>query len=213
MTERTKAEIKQKFAGAEYPIHIVGRHLEVTEAMKNYAVEKLTKAEKFGGHLLAATVVMDIQKQLHCVDYLLDLNNTMIKVSGQTRDMYASIDQAIDRLKAKLKKYMERLKDHHARGVQAVEMNVQVVHRDPLDDINDAIEEQRLKDMEAAFAPGQIVARETRALKTLTTEEAIMKMDLSEDPCLVYRSEQDRKLKVMYRRDDARHYGIMELPE
>ncbi|MBS0624290.1 MAG: ribosome-associated translation inhibitor RaiA [Verrucomicrobia bacterium] len=213
MTEKTKAEIKKKFDGFDYPINIVGRHLDVTEAMKSYALEKLSKVDKLAGHVISATVVMDIQKQIHCIDFLLDVNNTLIKVSAHTRDMYASIDQAIDRLKLKVKKYMARLHDHHARDVQAIDVNVQVVQRDATDEINDAIEEANLEKIEASLRPGSVIASEKRPLKTLTTEEAIMKMDLSESSFLVYRSESDRKLKVIHRRDDHRHYGIIELPE
>lgn len=46
-------------------------------------------------------------------------------------------------------------------------------------------------------------------LKELTREEALMKMELSRDAFLVYRSEEDRRLKVLYRRKDG-NYGIIE---
>lgn len=213
MTEKNKTTTKQKFADYEYPIQVVGRHLSVTEAMKSYAIEKLSKIEHFGGRILDATIVMDIQRQMHLVDFVLNVSNTVIKVSGQTKDMYASIDQAIDHLRAKLKRYIGRLHDHHNRGAHVIDLNVQMIQRMGLEGINDAIEEKTLNDIEAALKPGQIVAMEKRPLKTLTTEEAIMKMDLAEAPFYVYRNERDRKLKVIYRCDDERHYGIIELPE
>ena len=55
----------------------------------------------------------------------------------------------------------------------------------------------------------KVIGMETRVLKILTTEEAMMKMDLSGDKFLVYRGEEDRKLKVIYRRDDG-NYGIIQ---
>jgi putative sigma-54 modulation protein len=45
-------------------------------------------------------------------------------------------------------------------------------------------------------------------MKTLTQNEAIIKMELSGDQFLIFRSEEDRKLKVIYRRSDD-HYGII----
>ena len=210
---KSKAEIREKFEGAEYPIHIFGRHVEVTDPMKQYAIEKLTKIERFGGKVLDATVVMDIQKLTHTVDFIIDVNNVKIKVSGQTRDMYSAIDQAIDRLVRKLSRYLEKIHEHHSKGLSAIDMHVNVIHSEPLDEINDQIEEENLKQVESSLKSGEVVSKKTRALKTLTQPEAIMKMELSEEPFMVYRCEVDRKLKVIYRREDDRNYGIIQLPE
>lgn len=210
MPEKTKAEVKEKFANFEYPIQVIGRHVLITEPMKNYAIEKLTKANRFGGHILDASIIMDVQKLVHSVDFLLNVNNTVIKVTGLSDNMYASIDQAIDHLEAKLRRYMSRLHDHHAKGVAEIEMNVNVINRiAPVDDINDQIEEENLKKVDVEMRPHVVTSRETTSLKTLNQEEAIMKMELSEDQFMVYKSEEDQKLKVIYRRSDG-NYGIIE---
>lgn len=206
-----KTAVQEKFADTEFPIHVVGRHIDITDAMKSYAVDKLTRTERFGGRFREATITMDIQKLIHMVDFILDVNNTKIKVKGRTHDMYSAIDQAISHLEAKLRRYHKRLHNHHAKGVSAIEMNVNVIQNiENLDDINDQIEEKNLKHVEAELKPHPIVSRETRPLKTLTQDEAIMKMELSGDFFKVYRSEEDQKLKVIYRRNDE-NYGIMEV--
>lgn len=210
---KSKAEIREKFENADYPIHIMGRHIEVTDPMKDYAIEKLTKIERFGGKVIDATIVMDIQKHIHTVDFIINVNNIKIKVSGSTRDMYSAIDQAIDRLVGKLSRYLEKIHEHHNKGVSVIDMHVNVIHRDPLDEINDQIEEENLKQAESSLNPGEVVSKETRALKTLTQPEAVMKMELSEEPFIVYRCEVDRKLKVIYRREEDRNYAIIQLPE
>lgn len=210
MSEKTRAEVKQKFAGSEYPIHIIGRHVEISEPMKRYAIEKLSKIERFGGRVIDITVTMDIQKLIHTVDFLINVNNTLIKVSGRSDNMYASIDQAIDRLKAKLRRYVRRLHEHHGKKLSEIDVNVNVLQRiTSLEDINDQIEEENLREIEEEMRPHPIVSKEKRSLKFLNQEEAIMKMELSEEPFLVFRSEEDRKLKVLYRRDDG-NYGVIE---
>lgn len=206
----TKAEVKEKFAHSEYPIHIIGRHVEITEPMKAYAIEKLTKIKKFGGRVLEATIIMDIQKLMHTVDFLINVNNTIIKVTGRSETMYASIDRAIARLQAKLSRYVGKLNEHHAKKLADIDVNVNVIERiSPLEEINDQIEEENLRQIEHELQPHQIVSKERQFLKILNQEEAIMKMELSEAPFLVYRGEEDRKLKVMYRRDDG-NYGVIE---
>lgn len=210
MPPKSKAEIREKFSQVEYPIHVIGRHVAITEPMKNYAVDKLTKVDRFGGRILDASITMDIQKLVHTVDFILDVNNTKIKVSGRSENMYASIDQAIAHLESKLRRYMRRLHEHHAKGLGAIEMNVNVMGPiPPLDDINDQIEEENLKAVEKSLHPQKVVSKETKPLKTLNYEEAIMKMELSEDHFMIYRCEEDHKLKVIYRRNDG-NYGIIE---
>ena len=210
MPEKTKAEIKQRFADREYPIQIIGRHVDITDTMKSYAVDKLAKVERFGGHVVEVTVAMDIQKLMHTVDFLINVNNNIIKVTGRSENMYASVDQAIARLEAKLRRYVRRLHEHNAKGLAEIDVNVNVIERiSPLEDINDQIEEENLRQIEDELRPHQIVSKETKRLKTLNQEEAIMKMELSEELFLVYRGEEDRKLKVLYRRADG-NYGVIE---
>jgi putative sigma-54 modulation protein len=210
MAEKTKAEIKEKFAQFEYPIHVIGRNVAITEPMKSYAIDKLAKIDRLGGRILEATITMDIQKLMHMVDFMIDINNNKIKVTGRSENMYASVDKAIAHLQAKLRRYMRRLHEHNAKGLATIEMNVNVIGRiAPLDDINDQIEEENLKKIEEEFRPHKIVSRETKPLKLLNQEEAIMEMELSEPLFVIYRSEEDRKLKVIYRRNDG-NYGIIE---
>ncbi len=209
--EGKKTAIKEKFAGEEYPIHVVGRHVDVSEAMKSYAVDKLKKIKRFGGRLIEATIVMDIQKLVHSVDFILNVNNTKIKVSGITENMYSAIDQAIDHLETKLRRYHKRLSVHHAKGTKEIDMNVNVIRTpvDPLVDVNDQIEEENLVVVEEELRFHPVISKETLPLKTLNQDEAIMKLELSGDPFMIYRSEEDRKLKVIYRRDDG-NYGVIE---
>ncbi len=213
MTKKTRAEVKEQFAGEEYPIHVIGRHLDVTEAMQTYAVEKLKKIERFGGRVVEATVVLEHVKQVYTCSYSITVNKVKIKVTGKEREFYASVDNAIDRLRHKLGRYVDKLHAHHTKALSEVDLAVNVVQGPvpALDEINDQIEEENLKELESEFSPGHVVSQKTRPLKMLTTDEAIMKMELSENNFLVYKCEEDQKLKVIYRRQD-RNYGIIELP-
>ncbi|MCB1181548.1 MAG: ribosome-associated translation inhibitor RaiA [Chlamydiia bacterium] len=180
--------------------------------MKNYALEKLSKIEKFGGRVVDATVIMDIQKLFHIVEYFINVNNTKIVVTGRSNDMYASIDQAIDRLEGKLRRYLKRLHEHHAKEVIGEELEVNVIEKpmDLLDDINDQIEEENYQEVEKIGTHGEVVTDKTMTLKTLTRDEAIMKIDLSSDSFLLFRSEETQKINLIYRLKDG-NYGVVEV--
>lgn len=209
--EITKAAKRERFAHDEYPIHIVGRHLHVTDAMKSYAVDKMTaKLKRYGARVVDATITMDIQWIVHTVDFLIDVNNIKIKVSGKTENMYSSVDQAIDRLDTKLTRYLSKIHNHRAQPIPSLEMAVEVIERaTPIDEINDQIEEENFKKEEASYKPHTVVSREKCVLKTLSQEEAVMKMELSNDAFTIYVNEEDRKVKVIYRRNDG-NYGIID---
>lgn len=198
-------------ANKGFNITVTGRNVHVTEAMKDYALEKMSKLERFSDRLIDATVTMDIQKLDHRVDIILKVNNWIIKSTAVTTQMYASIDEAMHKLERQLQRHRKRIQEHQAKGLNVIDMNVNVIEApySELDEINDDIEAENRKLEMDGMRPPKIVARETRPLKILTYDEAIAKMELSGDRFLVFRCESDQKLKVMYQRNDG-NFGVLE---
>ena len=93
-----------------------------------------------------------------------------------------------------------------------IDMQVNVLRRpyNDLEEINAQIEAENKKNQTKQFTKHQIIGNEIRPLKILTTEEAMMRMDLSGDHFLVFRCEEDQKLKVLYIRSDG-HYGLIQV--
>lgn len=195
-----------------YNVKFVGRHVLVTDSMKDYALEKLAKLERFSPRLIDITASMDIQKFLHRVDLVIQFNNLIIKSQSATDDMYASIDLAVDKLQNQIRKYKDKIQDHHLRPLNVVDMKVNVIQpalEDELSEVNGDIEAENIKNLVERYRPHQVVSNETMPLKTLSLEEAIMKLELSGDIFLIYKSEEDQKLKVMYTRKDG-NFGVVE---
>lgn len=208
MSRKSKA---LQFADDTYNITVTGRNVEVTEPMKAYAIEKLSKIEKFSDRILDVHVTMDIQKLDHRVDIVIRVNNIKIKSSASTNDMYASVDLAVNKIVGNLRRFKRKLQNHHARGVKSVDMRVNVFAphwNDDLQDVNEQIEEENHKELVESFHH-PVVSEETRLMKMLTLDEAIMKMELSGDAFLVFQSEEDKSLKVIYRRKDG-NFGVIE---
>jgi putative sigma-54 modulation protein len=208
---------KEKFAEQEealgYRLTIMGRNVYVTEAMKNYAFDKLSKIDRFHNHVLDLHVTLDIQKLEHSCVIILSFDHFRVKVAASSTDMYASIDKAVDKLQSKIRRWKSRIQDHHKKAMSAVDMQINVLQSpfDSIQEINEEIEISNKRSMIDEYRPPKVIGADTRPLKTLTTEEAIMKMELSDDNFMIFRGEEDRKLKVIYRRRDG-NYGII-LPE
>lgn len=208
MSRKSKAA---EYVDEEYSLTINGRNVQVTDAMKDYVIEKLSKIEKFETRIIDVAVTMDVQKFEHRVDIIVKLNQVVIKSTARTEDMYASIDKAIDKIQAQLRKYKQKLQDHHAKPLEVVDREVNVL-RSPLNEdiaeVNDDIEAENIRLRDVKYGPHSIVKKETMPLKYLTWDEAVMKMDLSGDDFLVFYNEADRKINVIYRREDD-DYGIL----
>lgn len=202
-----------EFVDEGYKIHVTGRDVLVTEAMKNYAIEKISKIERFSSRIIDVVVTMDIQKLDHRVDIVLKVDHIKIKSQAASTDMYASIDRAVEKIENQLRKYKSRIQEHTAKGLSVIDLKVNVLKRpeeQELLDINLDIEEENRQDLVKNYTSHQIVSQETRPLKTLSIDEAVMKIELSADTFLIFRAEEDKKLKVIYRRKDH-HFGIIEL--
>lgn len=201
-----------EFKDEGYNIQITGRNVQVTDAMKDYAMEKVSKIERFSPRLIDANVIMDIQKLSHRVEIILKFDHTKITSQAVSQDMYASIDKAVHKLEAQLRRYKAKLQDHHAKKHNVESMNVNVFKSPIFEEEEEAEFEGMVgegEDNSQPYAPHEIVKRETSPLKILTYDEAIMKMELSGDQFMIFRNEADQKLKVIYRRNDG-NYGVIE---
>lgn len=195
-----------------YNISIFGKHYTITEALKNYVLEKMNRVDRIADHIIDVTVTLEHQKAQHTCSVMMNFIHFHIRVHATTDDMYSAIDKCADRLVQLIRKYKSKLQSKRFKDLTTVDIHVNVIK--PLNDdikmINDEIEAANAQMVENRYQLHQIVAKETMKLKTLTQDEAIMKMEITDEPFMIFRSEEDQKLKVIYRRKDE-HYGLVQI--
>lgn len=204
---------KPKVLGEEsYALHIVGKHFQVTEAIQNYVWEKLSKIEKVADHIIDITVTLETQKLEHSCSILMNFIHFHVKAEAKTDNLYSAIDKASDRILSLVRRYKTKLQSHRAKHVSEVDIHVNVIEplKDQLKQINEDIEEANAKEKKEVYEMHRVVAEEKMKLKTLTQDEAVMKMEITTDSFLIFRSEEDLKLKLIYRRKDQ-NYGLVEI--
>jgi putative sigma-54 modulation protein len=95
-------------------IQITGRHVGVTEAMKDYAREKVEKLEKFYGRATTVEVTMDSDHDKSIVEIVASVGRHVRLVGkAESPDMYAAVDLAEEKLARQLQKHKEKLTEHH----------------------------------------------------------------------------------------------------
>lgn len=206
MSRKTKAA---EFVEEGWDVQITGRNVLVTDPMKDYAMEKISKIERLSSRIVDVNVTMDILRFEHRVDIVVKVDNLKIKSHAVSDNMYASIDLAVAKLLEQLRRYKTRIQDHQSINHEEVAMQVDI-YAAPSDEqlVNDEIEAENARIESERFELHKIVAQETRQLRTLTHDDAIIKMELSGDNFMIFKSEEDRKLKVIYRRKDG-NYGVI----
>lgn len=204
------AQTPNTFDEGEYTVSVIGKNIEITKPIRDYIEEKISKIEKITNHIIEVDVRLDVQKLNHTVDILLKFSHFRVKVGAITENMYSAIDKAFERLHTKLLRWKSRIQDHHARGVSVTEMEINVLDhgRDEVEQINEEIADANNQKLEEEYSLPVVIKKKKRSLKHLTLDEAVMKMELSDDHFMVFRSEEEQNLKVIYRRRDG-SYGII----
>lgn len=188
-------------------INVFGKSVQVTEPMKNYAIEKISKAARISAQNIHVQCTMDIQKLVCSVSLLMTFSHFSVKVEADLDDMYAAIDKATSKLSQVLKKWKGKIQHHHHKGVKVEEAEVKVMQ--PYEESDLEVYNQEMESLEKKdYVIPKIVAKKTHPIKTLTPSEAMMKLELSSEPFLVFRSEEDLRIKILHRLEDG-NYGLI----
>lgn len=182
------------------PIIVTARHMDVTEAMRDYSHKKVESLHLDYPRIIEAKVILDVQNHrqqmaeiiLFCADHI------VIEVKSTTEDIYASIDESIAKIARRMRKYKTRLlKNHRPRMEDNIRhLEEHVFHEDSLHGEDDHIV--------AAY-----VHKEKYKIRPLFADEAIMDLELSDRPFVVFHNQQTHRLAILFRRKDG-EYGLIE---
>ncbi len=174
-------------------ISITGRHVELTEPLKNYVHEKLGHLKHAFDHVVDVHVVLTVEKYRQRCEVNMTANGVVIHAKAETDDMYASIDAVVDKLNRQLKRYRAKLQRHQNKKRKT---SMRLRHK-VLDVARDR------EELDAAFRPNPL-DEEAVDVEVLSVDEAVMKLELSEkDNVLLFTNEETGKLNALSRRPDG----------
>jgi len=96
-------------------LNLTGRHVEITPPLKEYLNNKLTRIERHFDNVTDIRCTLTVDKLRHKAEAKINVSGNTLYAESIEDDMYAAIDGLIDKLDRQLKKYKEKLSDHHAR--------------------------------------------------------------------------------------------------
>lgn len=193
-------------ANANTQITVTVRHEDITDSLRDYATKKIQGLHLDYPKIIEAKAILDVQKNRHHAEIILFCaNHIVIDASSESKDMYAAIDETIAKIARRMRKHKTRLlkKQRANRGQDTIRhLDEKVFAANILDTIPEG------EDPETDPEP-MIIHREAYRLRTLLKEEAIMELELSDKPFIVYNNERRNVLQILYRRKDG-DYAIIE---
>ncbi len=176
-------------------ISIVGRHFELTDAIKNHMESAIDGLKKFNLDIISTRVVIDADekngKKGYSVEFVINLaNKNTVVIRQKDKDVYAAIDLAIDRAQKVLRRHHDKVTEHKS------------IRPDELAAAHEA-------EIAAALADdsNEIVPMELDLYKPLEIEEALNMLKESSDKQFLVFNDIDGRMRVLYRRSDGR-FGL-----
>ena len=183
-------------------LHITGKQMDVGNALQTHVGDRLEGAiSKYFANPIEAHVVFSHEGSGYRVDCTVHVGHGVDAQSHASgNDIYATFDTAAERLEKRVRRYKRRLRDHHGRErppADAYRAQTYVLAPEP--------EEEAQEE----FKP-VIIAESTSDIHTRSVGEAVMQMDLTEAPVLMFRNSGNGHLNVVYRRTDG-HIGWIDM--
>ena len=173
-------------------INIRGSKLEVTDAIKNYLESKLRKLDKYfeNPDEITANAVVRTRGIDQTAEITIPIKKAILRAEESNKDLYASIDFAVDKLERQIRKNKTRIKQ------KANKENVDVFIDFEVED-----DEQEVN---------TIVKRKAIDMKPMSEEEAILQMNLLGHEFFIFKDAETDNNAVLYKRKDG-NYGIIEM--
>ncbi len=182
-------------------IQVTGKNMETGDAFQTYVTDKARAVlDKYIGPEISGHIRIEkIRGQFKTNCSMRLKTGLMLEAQGTAGDPHASADVAMERLEKRVRRYKRRLKDHH-HGNSQFETSFSSAG-DYVVQMDDEVIENTAETSEPV-----IIAEAVREVRQYSVSQAVMQLDLTEQPFLVFRNAGTGTIDIVYRRDDG-HVG------
>lgn len=181
-------------------IQVSGKGVDIGESLRTHVEGKLNEGiSKYIDRVTSVHAVVTREAHLFRVDINGNLGThagMVIKSRGESEDVYAAFDEALEKIEKQLRRYKRRITNHHKEkhfDIQPVRATKYVLPSDIAENEED----------DKPIGSGAVIAEKTTDIATLTVSQAVMRMDLQNLPALLFFNSANGRLNVVYRRVDG----------
>jgi len=176
-------------------ISISGKNMQVSDYLRELVEKKVGKLERYFPQETEAQVTMAVERNRHIVEVTIPHNGGIIRGEEVTGDMYASIDNVLDKLEKQIIKHRTRLE----KSLKSSAFK----HEAPLFGGS-------YDDIASEDAQGPKIVRVKRfQVKPMSEEEAMLQAELLGHSFYVFTNSETNQINVLYIRKDG-NYGLIE---
>lgn len=182
-------------------LRVSGKNFNIGESLRERILARIEAAAgKYFDGSISGHVIIDHEGTGYRTDCVLHLTSGVtLQAEGRAHEPNVSVDQAADRLETRLRRYKQRLKGHHAGGRNSraapetqPEFTADFTIEPPQGDEPD----------DTAFHP-IVIAEQTHSLQQKSVADAVVELDLTGAPVLVFRHATSGRVNIVYRRTDG----------
>jgi putative sigma-54 modulation protein len=190
-------------------MRISGKNLDIGDALRGRIQNRIAEAigkNGTGGYHGHVTVEKEgFGFRTECALHL--DSGTTLQAEAMAADAYASADQAAERIEKRLRRYARRLKDHQDnKARRAAQVAPSYVIEAP--DLDAPLPD----DAEAACDAPLVIAESTTRIAEMSVSSAVLDLDMTGAPVVVFRHAGSGRINVVYRRPDG-HIGWVDPPD
>ena len=177
-------------------LQVTGKNLDIGEALRAYVEDRIENMlDKYAGQSPSGHIRIEKIRGSFITGCTIQLQSGLyLEAHGEAPDAYASADQSLERLEKRLRRNKRRIKQRHGPK-----------QRKPADTlapyyvIQPGDDEQNESDDDNPV----VVAELQTSIRELSVSDAVMQLDLTEKPLLVFQNASQGRINVVYRRDDG----------
>jgi ribosomal subunit interface protein len=183
-------------------ITVSGKQVDLSDSLRTRVSKHLDLiASKYFDSALEAQVTFSRARSFFTCDINLHAGRgLLLRGEGEAADANSAFDDAAEHIAKRLRRYRRRVSEH-ARDIanrDRPEAGRRYVLRQ--DETEDAHESEPVN---GAAAYATVIAEAATEISLLSVGEAVMRMDLADQPVLMFRNSATGSLNVVYRRSDG----------
>jgi putative sigma-54 modulation protein len=196
----------------------VFRHMDSSDALRNYAEERLTKIKRYFSDPLKVNCTFSVEKINHIAQFDVTLRNGLqLHSSETTENMYSSIDMALAKMERQVRRYKDRITQHKPHKGRAARVRQIVMSGDTFEEHEEGItaEERHAEQpmVDGSNRPDHaavtVVREKEYRAERLTVQETVMQLNLMHKQFLVFTNTETGDINVTYRMENG-DYGLIE---
>ncbi|WP_297712429.1 ribosome-associated translation inhibitor RaiA [Clostridium sp.] len=169
-------------------VTVIGKNIDVTPALREIVEKKISKLDKYFKPNVAARATLTVQKNSQIFEVTIPFNGVILRCEESTDDMYKSIDLVQAKLERQIRKQKTKLQRRSNESLRFSNFDEVALEEDD---------------------QGEIVKVKKFNIKPMSTEEAILQMELVEHNFFVFKDSDTDNVNVIYKRKDG-NYGLLE---